>query len=256
MAEKQRLSISSLKTFKACRRQYYLRYKEGLIPVETSNALATGSSYHAKLEELNDTGDFTHDDNYLTSAMAEAYKKYIYPNFKVKSAEDWFSYDLGDGYKFVGITDGITEEGFLVEHKSTSMDTNDEYEYNLLWDEQILAYMMATGTRKVYYTACKKPTIRQKKNETDEEFYQRMIEWYDEDTENKIRCFEITRTDEEVAEFEKQAKIMCKEVENCNNWYINTNHCNKWGTRCPYSSVCLHYDPNKTYVEFTKEERE
>ena len=43
--------------------------------------------------------------------------------------------------------------------------------------------MLLTGMRKVWYTVCRKPTIRQKKNETDEEFFGRMVAWYDEDTE-------------------------------------------------------------------------
>ena len=141
----------------------------------------------------------------------------------------------------------------------------EQYEYNLQWDEQILAYMLLTGKRKVWYTVCRKPTIRQKKDETEEEFFRRMVEWYDEDTENKIRLFEIARTDEEVNQFRLELIKMFNEIafaeEQKNHialaaspFYRNTCHCGMWGRRCEYSSVCLHYDPNQEYIEFMKGE--
>ena len=45
-------SITKIRAFKSCRRAYELRYIEGLKPVEVSDALETGRSYHEKLEEL------------------------------------------------------------------------------------------------------------------------------------------------------------------------------------------------------------
>ena len=134
--------------------------------------------------------------------------------------------------------DGIAEDGRLVEHKTTSSEIGDDYEYMLQWDEQLLAYMLMTGKREMYYTVCKKPTIRQKKNETEEEFMQRCVEWYDEDTDSKIRLMLISRTDEEVAEFNK-----------------NPSYCKHWGRMCDYASVCLHYDPKQEYIEFEKVDR-
>lgn len=251
-----RVSISGIKLFKACRRAYKLKYIEGLIPVEKSSALQTGSSYHEKLESLYNTGEFEMD-NSKECAMACAYKKYIYPNFKVKSAEDWFEYPITDEDKYVGITDGIAEDGHLVEHKTTSGDIGAEYEYNLMWDEQILGYMLAKDCRKIWYTVCKKPTIRQKKDESDEEFFKRCCDWYDEDTESKIRYFEVTRTDEEVEQFRRELVSMVdtmKKAESIDEFYKNTCHCNMWGRRCEYSSVCLHYDPTQDYIEFERRE--
>lgn len=248
-----RVSISQIKCFKSCRRAYELKYIEGLEPVQKSYALQIGTSYHEKLEDLYNKGDFDCDFS-KESAMACAYKKYIYPNFKVKSAEDWFEYKINDTDTYIGRVDGISENGHLVEHKTCGSDITDEYEYNLMWDEQILGYMLATGNRKIWYTVCRKPTIRQKKNESDEEFFYRMVAWYDEDTESKIRYFEVTRTDEEVEQFRQDLIKIVEEMRHpyC---YKNTQHCYSWGRRCEYSSVCLHYDPDLPYVEFTKSER-
>lgn len=240
--------------FKACRRAYELKYVYGLEPVEIAEALETGASYHSKLEELYKTGAIDITDLSKESAMAIAYQKYIYPRFRVKSAEDWFEYQLPNGDKLVGRTDAITETGELVEHKTCSGEINEDYEYNLQWDEQIPAYMLATGARRVWYTVCRKPTIRQKKDETEEEFFERMCAWYDEDTNSKIRVLRIECTDSEINDFYIELRKMIYEMDHCEHFYKNCLHCNKWGRRCEYSSICLHYDPNQNYIEFRKKE--
>ena len=250
------VSISRIKLFKSCRRAYELRYIHDLVPVEAADALATGTSYHELLEWLYKHGDFdgVEEDNSKELAMACAYWKYIYPKFKVKAAEEWIEYQLPYGHKLVGRVDGIAEDGCLVEHKTTSGEITEAYEYELMWDEQILAYMLATGARKMWYTVCRKPTIRQKKGETDEEFFRRMVEWYDEDTDAKIRLLVVERTDAEVRAFREDLKRIVVEMNRCKLFYRNCGNCNKWGRRCEYSSVCLHYDPNQEYIEFKKRE--
>lgn len=252
-----RLSISKIKLFKSCRRMYELKYVEGLTPREKVEALQVGASYHKLLEELNTQGrHWDYVDLSKERAMAEAYYKYIFPRFRVTAAEQALTLDLGEGDELYGIVDGIADDGHIVEHKTTSAEITEQYEYDLLWDEQILAYMLLTGKRKVWYTVCRKPTIRQKQNETEEEFFYRMCEWYDTDTDSKIRLLEIERTDAEVDEFKQslnQMRNIIKTAEAGKEFYRNTCRCNMYGRRCEYSSVCLHYDPNQQYVEFDRE---
>lgn len=249
-----RLSITKLKAFKSCRRMYELRYIEGLEPVTQSEALETGKSYHALVDAFN-KGEEIPDDLTKERAMFEAYRKYIAPNFKVKSSEKWLEYPLGNDDTLVGIADGIAEDGSIVEHKTVGSDITEQYEYNLLWDEQILCYMLMTGSREVWYTVIRKPTIRICKNETEEEFYNRMVSWYDTDTDSKVRLLKITRTDEEVENFLSEVKTMVAEMKSTNNYYRNTCHCNMYGRRCEYSSVCLNYNPDEDYIEFIRKER-
>lgn len=245
-------SISRMKLFKACRRAYYFRYVEDLVPVETAEALQTGTNYHELLENLYKTGEI--EEGYTKEhAMAVAYGKYIYPKFHVQSVEDWKSKSVGR-HVMIGRLDGVADDGCIVEHKSTSAEITEEYEYDLQWDEQVLAYMYMTGSRKVHYTVCRKPTIRQKKNESEEEFFHRMCAWYDEDTDSKIRLLEVTRTDEEVARFAEEFAHVCDIMESDDCLYRNTSYCNKWGRRCEYASICLNYDPNQEYVEFKRRE--
>lgn len=248
-------SVSRLKLFKACRRAYELRYVHNLIPVAKAEALEVGLAYHKKIEELYvNGGEIDFDDLSRENAMATAYRKYIYPHFNVEGVEDWFEHKLPDGNLLIGRTDGIAEDGSLVEHKTTSSEIGEDYEYDLQWDEQILGYMLATGARKMWYTVCRKPTIRQKKNESDEDFFWRMVEWYEEDTESKIKLIQIERTDEEVLAFRDEVQKLIAEIQNCTNFYKNCGNCNRWGRRCEYSPVCLHYDPEQEYIEFKKRE--
>lgn len=241
------ITVSRIKLFKACRRAYQFRYLEGLIPAETASALQTGISYHEKLEQLYKDGYFEVTDYTKESAMAMAYKEYIYPKFAVTASEEWFEKD-----GFIGRVDGVAEDGRLVEHKTASGDIGEEYEFNLQWDEQILMYMYLTGARSMWYTVCRKPTIRQKKNELEEEFFHRMVTWYDKDTESKIRVFEVSRTDEEVEQYAKELCEIAEEMRTTHNLYRNPCYCNHWGRRCEYSPICLNYDPTEKYVGFRR----
>lgn len=252
-----KVSVSSIKTYKGCRRKYQLKYVEGLEPITKSEALEIGSNYHEKLEELYENGSIEVSDS-KEDAMALAYQKYIYPKLKLKAVEQEAEYAWDDN-KLIGRFDGIAEDGCLVEHKTTGSYNLEEYEYNLQWDEQILAYMLMSGARKIYYTVCRKPSIRQKMNETDEEFFERMCKWFDDDTEDKIRLIELTRTDEEVKAYEQGLKRIAEDMRASHKHselnYRNTCHCNAWNRRCEYASVCLHYNPNEQYTEFVKSER-
>lgn len=251
-------SYSRLKLFKACHRAYYFRYVEDLLPVQKSEALETGIRYHELLEELYRTGKIDEGCN-REIAMAKAYQKYIYPQFKVIAVEDSRE-QIADRHTIFGRIDGIAEDNAIVEHKTTSLNL-DEYEYNLQWDEQMLVYMWLTGLNHVWYTIIRKPTIRQKQNESDEDFYNRMIEWYDTDTENKIRLLRLERTDEQIQDCIKELCWTMDDIENLDDdnfrkWSKNTCYCNHWGKRCEYASICLDYNPDNQYVEFVKGEND
>ena len=265
-----RISASKVKCYKACKRAYYFRYVEELVPVETAQPLVDGSNYHAMIEQLYNNGWFEADveNNPKIAAMAMAYEKYIYPQFKVKAAEEWFEYNLTDDVQLVGRFDGIAEDGLIVEHKTTSADVDDEYVYNLQWDEQILTYMLASGKNEMYYTVCKKPTIRQKQSETAEQYYERCCAWYAEETDKKIRVIKVTRREQEVANHKAALEYIVGCMEDDENlskgeyfkdefiYYRNCSQCTAYGRKCEFASICLDYDPKLEYVEFKKKEEQ
>lgn len=260
-----KISASKVRCYKACKRTYYFRYVENLVPVESAQPLVDGSNYHAMIEHMYNDGEFEVDieNNPKISAMAKAYEKYIYPKFYVENAEQEFEYKLTKNVTLVGRFDGIAEDGLVVEHKTTSRDVDDEYIYNLQWDEQILTYMLVSGRNEMYYTVCKKPTIRQKQSETAEEYYERCCAWYAEDTDKKIRVIKVTRNEKEVQE---HYGALCY-IANCMKedeaskgssnsvFYRNCSNCTAYGRKCEYASICLDYDPKLEYVEFKKKEQ-
>lgn len=262
-----KISSTKVKCYKACKRLYYLKYVEGLEYTKPIETLENGKSYHAEIEDMyNNDGWFVPADDPKIRAMAEAYRHYIYPQFKCKHVEQWFEYPLNKEHTLVGRFDAIAEDGCVVEHKTTSADVDDEYIYNLQWDEQILNYMLASGHNEMYYTVCKKPTIRQKQNETTEEFLARCIAWYDDDTEHKIRVIKVTRSEKEIDAQKENLLWICECIKEDEQLGLDTSgtymffrnpmHCTCYGRRCEFAPICLDYDPKFEYVEFRRKENE
>lgn len=252
-----KLSASLVKCYKSCRRKYELRYIEELKPVTKSQALTDGTNYHEAIEEFYESKTILNDmEQPKLSAMVWAYAEYIAPEIgEVKTAEEWFEYKLTEQHSIVGRNDAITKNGTAVEHKTTSNDIDEEYLFALQWDEQILTYMLATGINEMFYTVIKKPTIRQKQNETAEEYYERCKEWYATDTELKARLIKVTRSKDEIEEHRKNLIIIADEIENQKHFYRNPTACTCYNRRCEYAQVCLNYNPQLNYVEFEKKKR-
>ena len=250
-----KLSISEIKAYKACRQLWRLRYVEKLRPVKTAEPLMVGTTYHAMVESL-ERGEELPKESTRERAMAEAFRLYILPHLPSQiETEKWLEMDIGDDDKLVGIADGVCEGGSIIEHKTTSATITEAYEYGLQWDEQILAYMLLTGGRDAYYTICQKPTIRQKKGESDEEYYQRCIEWYEGGSKAKIRLLRLFRDETDINTFLKQLMYLKTEIRAFKDLYkvYGESACIKWGRRCEYSSICLNYNSNAEYIEFTRE---
>lgn len=248
------LSISKLQTFKACRRAYELKYNYGLEPIKKAEALEVGINYHKKIEKFLKDYTINKEDYSKEQAMFVAFLKYLYPKLeKIKDVEVPFEKQLQDGTTFNGIADAITENNVIIEHKTTGLNL-EEFEYNLNWSEQKLAYMYAFGTNEIWYTVIKKPTIRQRKNESDIEFYERMVAWYNEDNKEKLKVIKIVANDEEINDFIKEFEDMTELISKNKNFYRNTQNCWKWGKRCEYSDVCLNYDPKLEYINYVRKE--
>ena len=261
-----RASNSAIQTFKACRRLYELKYIENLEPVQTAEALSRGSMYHEGVEALlNEWIDYRKPARLHTiedpkvRAMVYAFNSYVIPKLaamKVKpvEAEPWFSYSTKSGHLVVGRADGRMSGNSLIEHKTTSGAVDGAYFQKLDFDEQIPTYMIAFNSDKMFYTVCAVPTIRQRKNEEDDDFFTRCVKWFDEDTESKIDVIELHKTKEELERFAEEQDAILNEMENCKLFYRNPSNCNKWGRMCEYASVCMEYDPNAEYIQFKRRE--
>ena len=249
-----RVSNSRIQTYKSCRRKYQLHYIYGLTPVQSAEALERGLSYHELVEQLYRTGELVLSGNPKVDAMATAFDRYIYPNAMAIAQEEWFSYSTASGNEVVGRIDARAGDGCLIEHKTTSGEIDEAYWYNLENNEQVLTYMAAYDVNTMLYTVCRTPTIRQKKNETEYEFYRRCVEWYEEDTDHKISFRRIYRDKADIEEFKAEQDATINEMASCELFYRNEANCMRWGRMCEYYPVCRHYDPNQEYIEFTRNE--
>lgn len=244
-------SNSRIQCYKSCRRMYLWKYVHGLVPVQTSAALQTGSSYHDKVRQVNETGDFERDGNPKTNAMAEAYKRFILPKLgRVTASEEYWTMFVG-GHPICGIIDAIDDAGIPIEFKTTSMPVaTSDYMLRVEHDEQTKTYMLATGSNRIKYAIIQTPTIRQKKDETEDEFEQRCIDWYDD---SKVAVFDVVIEQERIDRFKNELAQVMQEIEDCNLFYGNPNNCTKFGSLCEYAQICeSEYDPNIEYVGFER----
>jgi hypothetical protein len=248
MLRKIEITSSQVRAYKSCRRLYELEYIEQLKPIVAPDALRIGSSYHKKIEELHKTGEFelTFDK---TDAMAYAYQRFIMPKIHIMGTEIEFKKHLAYGVSIKGKIDGMQENGIPVEHKSAGVAINEDYVYRLSWDDQVAFYMIGLEVRELQYTVCQKPTIRQKANESEEEYLERCIEWYDEE---KIKTFKVVRSKEELEDKKAEIINIAKEMRMQKFWPTNPSHCKIMG--CAYQSICLNYEP-EFLISFTKKER-
>lgn len=245
-------SNSAIQTFKACRRLYELKHIHGLEPVKTPTAIERGLAYHDLVEkaikgELNFSGESKID------AMVSAFQDKILPHLpQINETEKWFSYKTPSNHEVVGRIDALTESGTVVEHKTVSGLIDGSYFMRLPLDEQIPTYMLAMNSDKVYYTVCATPTIRQRKNESNQEFFVRCRDWFEENEEQKIKLLYHRRTDEELETFMYEQDAIIGEMASCKNYYRNPSHCMKYGRLCEYASVCMNYDPDQDYIQFKR----
>lgn len=247
-----RFSNSKIQCYKTCRKMYERKYIDGMKWTGTTEALEQGKSYHEAVGKVLTSEIVPIDCTPKTRAMARAFMFYIAPRIpeRVVELEKPFEYVTDGGHSIIGCYDGITESGAVIEHKTTSADVNGDYRLALENNEQTLTYMLASGKHYIYYTIIKKPTIRQKANETDEQFEERCFEWYSEQTDSKISFLKIQKTPEELKEFAKLQSDTVNEIANCNLFYKNPNSCNRFNRMCEYFPICDKCDKNEEYENF------
>lgn len=258
-------SNSAIQTFKQCRRMYQLKYVYGFEPVKTAAALQRGISYHEGVERIlkaQNSVDYRSVAEQIVEpkirAMVLAFLTYILPELsqrgvKINEVEKWFEYPVCAGKHYiVGRADGLTTGHCVIEHKTTSGTIDGAYFQRLDFDEQIPTYMTAFGANKIYYTVCAVPSIRQKKDEADDEFCQRCFDWYETNTEQKIAILEYYKSDEDLREFAAEQDAIVEEIATTGLFYRNPSNCSKWGRMCEYASICKNCDPNGDYIEFKR----
>ena len=243
------ITASMLRSYKRCPRRFELEYVQNLKPVQTADALAIGSSYHDHVEKIL-TGGQREPSADLPGIMADAFARFLpYQEWGVAKTEQEFEIKLAYGIRLAGKIDALASDGTPIEHKTTSEALDERYVEKLAWDDQVAVYMLSQGKTRAIYTACQKPTIRQKQNETPEEYLERVRSWYDE---TRVRTFTVVRSRAELEEKRAEVIDIAREIGRRTRWYRNPSDCALMG--CQYRSICLDYDP-ECLMGFVKKEK-
>ena len=245
---KTELTATMIGSYKRCPRLYELEYIHELKPVSTSEALMVGSNYHANVEKILKREEYDHAG--LAGKMAEAFEKYI-------DWEDWsavpeqeFKMRISHGIYLKGRLDALTKDGVPVEHKTTGTYSLDKYIDHLAYDDQIAIYMLVTGSSRAVYTIMQKPTIRQKQTETEEEYLERVEDWY---SPEHVMSVNVVRTSGELEAKREELIYLAKQIRRTKLYWRNPNTCALMN--CPFASICLNYEPSMQVVGFVKKER-
>lgn len=280
-----KLSHSKLSTILSCPMTYYLSYIQGIQPKVEKPALAIGSAVHWGIEHntedlseyFKNNGTFKQADNYtrdqlLAEAMVHGYMKHKDELFKdlLKDPETGEQLTLLDElhetyltgklksiryenleHDFVGIIDLLllTNKGFvLVDYKTSSAVPN--------WDnyiEQLYRYIFElrsnfpdTPIVKIAIINLRKTAIRQKKNETEFEFLQRMKFEYDINDEDYVNYHEFLSEEIDKTLLDNYIKNLAKMADTANMidekkmWFINYGAANGMYGKSPYWDIFYH----------------
>lgn len=259
------LSHSKLKTILECPMSYYLKYIQGIQLKIKRPALTIGTQVHWCIENntedltkyFEEIGDFKHLNNFtrdelLAEAMAHGYFKHKDELFDKlltdkstgeklelldESHELFLDTDLKSfkenlTHKFIGIIDLLllTNKGFvLVDYKTSSQLPN--------WDnylDQLYRYIFElrsnfpdTPIFKIAIINLRKTNIRQKKNENETEFLNRLKFEYEINDEEYVNYHEFlpeTLNDNLIDNYIKNLSLMADMAETIDKeklFYIN-----------------------------------
>lgn len=248
-------TASMLRQYKNCQRRFWFEYEELIKPEKPAEALEIGGSYHSIVEKILKREEYQPEMS-LPYVMAKAFERYLpWQSWDIVSVEKEFRVRIRRGIYFKGKLDAICSDGVPIEHKTTRDALEDAYLNKLTIDDQVTGYLTALSimrdepVNRVIYTACQKPTIRLKQNETEEEFIERCSNWYDD---TRVRTFTVVRSTKELEDNLELLKEAGKEMKKRKTFFRNPQACSI--IKCPYASICLDYDP-ELLIGFVKKEK-
>ncbi len=237
------LSASRMNCLLACPRRHYWRYEVGLQREHDADALRFGSAWHKCMEaratgataeqafmaalagkiELDELQVAT-----LSGMLAGYYARHAADNIKSVNPEVEFRLPLDGSRTFeaAGKIDGlgVLTDGrlVLIEHKTAGCDIAPDSDYwlRLRGNIQIMQYVLAAralgwDVQTVLYDVARKPSIRQKQNETPEAFGDRLAADTRERPEFYFARREVPVMDDDLREFQVQRLVIARQILCC-----------------------------------------
>lgn len=131
-------------------------------------------------------------------------------------------------------------EDVIVEHKTTSQDITPGSMYwrqVVTTDAQVSMYRAAFPGAKIVYDVIRKPALRQKQNETADQFVARCIEAMAKEPERYFQRATVVRLESEDEAFARDV-VSIDRLRRGKDHPRNPASCFAYGTRCGYFDTC------------------
>lgn len=251
-------SHSRINCFKECPKKYEYKYIDNLEPIDDNKALNIGKAFHRGIElnsvdelakELDEDEYFSDEKNetnkIIALAMVESFLK-KFPNHNEGNIQHEVHIETnicGNEKDFQIYADAIkeVEEGLILREYKTTSKIDDLYLDKLEFNDQIsrYCYVIEKEYKKpviaIEYYIAKKPLLRQKQNETIEQYRNRLVERLMED--NNIVSITLQRTKEDIEEAYEDLKYDINNIKNTSRFTRNLSNCSVYGG-CPYMNLC------------------
>lgn len=251
---RKEIDYSMMSTFLTCRRRFYFRYDQHLVPKVPTLPLAFGSAIHEALNVWHDKRDvenmvakfhvtYKEDierDDKRTNALGEWILRnyataYANEPFKVIGNEQSFELPLPNGTSFIGRIDKIVDwDGaiWIVDHKTTS-SLGYHYSKKVEPNMQLTGYVWAA--RRLGYPKCVGvlvDAILVAKGLLDSSRRAKLT---------PLARFDAYISEERLAEWVQTLDCVQRDILACyqeSQWYPNWDACTYYG-ECPYRKLCV-----------------
>lgn len=256
MPSKNIYSVSQLKTALECRQKWANKYIKELVPLDDGSfEINYGKAFHDRLEHGGASELFGQKWNTIVNQHYYAYCKYWEANGDVETVATEvpfeFSLTLDENYLIHGYIDRVVKfcgRYHILDTKTTGSDAAGKAKYHL-HSLQLPMYVLAAQSvpelqqynieSAIIDITCR-PGIRQKKNETDQEYLDRVAEWYyNRRHEVFYRSKPIEYDQGYLHNLASETMALIDELEAGNNPYKNRDSCYKFRSQCGYHPVCF-----------------
>ena len=256
------ISASGLSMFRNCPMSFYYKYIAGFKPlgVQDTEQLQMGKIFHSILE--GEPIDYGLDRK--TQLSIEASADYIRNRYVIQSIGSTIAevsdntiteYQLeNDG--FTGFIDLVVQDDdgdTLIDYKYVaSLDYAEGYKIGDQTKLYPYLYTNQTGrpVKQMVFLCVVKPTIRLRREETEEEYFERIQEWYGDFT---CRVKEVVINREELDELAQELAddlLYIRHMIDNAMFYRNNGSCNKYGQNCQFYPICYkEKDWNMLYIK-------
>ncbi len=252
------LSASAITKFLDCGQLFDLTYNHGLEPVDSSSFEANyGRAFHALREGDNELLEALFGAHWaqIIQIHYEAYctrwsdKHEQYWRLRDLDHEIKFQFELAPGYRYHGIVDGVVElegKNFLIETKTTGQMPEKALTYRENSIQSGLYQLAAIhapelqqyNAQGIIYDITRRPSIRQRSNESKASYRGRVAQWYPDNRETAFGRY-LVKHEPELLDRIGANLMTVTDMINTNLFASNPNTCYKYNRTCGFSDYCF-----------------